>query len=296
MNVAEHPLTFDCAGETLVGVLSLPLPPAVPGKVGVLIVVGGPQYRAGSHRQFVQVARSLAAAGFAVLRFDVRGMGDSSGEARSFEELDDDVAAALGAFARAVPGLQRTVLYGLCDGASASLLYLQRRGPDPRVAGLVLLNPWVRTTAGEAETRVRHYYRERLKSAEFWRKLLSGRVAFGALAEALGALRRMLAGRRSQGGGGGAGEPPRNYVERMARAASAFDGPLLLVTSGRDFTAKEFLLAASHDARWQQVLGRPSTRHVEMAEADHTFSDLAQQREMQAQCARWLRECLASTA
>ena len=30
----------------------------------VLVIVGGPQYRAGAHRQFVQLARRLAAAGF----------------------------------------------------------------------------------------------------------------------------------------------------------------------------------------------------------------------------------------
>ncbi|KAB8057318.1 hydrolase 1, exosortase A system-associated, partial [Janthinobacterium violaceinigrum] len=58
----------------LVGILSLP---AAPGPRGVLIVTGGPQYRVGSHRQFVLLARALAAQGVPVLRFDLRGMGDS---------------------------------------------------------------------------------------------------------------------------------------------------------------------------------------------------------------------------
>jgi alpha/beta superfamily hydrolase len=48
----------------------------------VLVIVGGPQYRAGSHRQFTLLARSLAEQGFAVLRFDYRGMGDSTGAMR----------------------------------------------------------------------------------------------------------------------------------------------------------------------------------------------------------------------
>ena len=38
-----------------------------------------------SHRVFVSFARDLAAAGFAVLRFDFRGEGDSD---RDFEETD----------------------------------------------------------------------------------------------------------------------------------------------------------------------------------------------------------------
>jgi hypothetical protein len=46
----------------------------------VVIIVVGPQYRAGLHRQFVSLARTLSTAGFLVLRYDYRGMGDSDGE------------------------------------------------------------------------------------------------------------------------------------------------------------------------------------------------------------------------
>ena len=66
--------------------------PAVgkPGRLGVIILIGGPQYRAGAHRQFVHLARSLADEGIACLRFDFRGMGDSSGEARTFRFVGND--------------------------------------------------------------------------------------------------------------------------------------------------------------------------------------------------------------
>ncbi len=83
MNFAERPVLFECEGEQLVGVIALP---ELRRAIAVLVVVGGPQYRAGSHRQFVLLARRLAAAGFPVLRFDYRGMGDSTGAARTFEE------------------------------------------------------------------------------------------------------------------------------------------------------------------------------------------------------------------
>ena len=50
MTFVERALTFDCCGERLVGVLA---EPAAFSKLGLVLVVGGPQYRVGSHRQFV---------------------------------------------------------------------------------------------------------------------------------------------------------------------------------------------------------------------------------------------------
>ena len=174
---AERALIFDCGGETLVGVVSAPqAADAVAADTGVLIVVGGPQYRVGSHRQFVMLARFLADNGVPCMRFDFRGMGDASGEARDFEALSDDIEAAIAAFARELPGLRRIVLWGLCDGASAICLSL---GGNPLVAGAVLLNPWVRTAETQARTMLKHYYLQRLLDPRFWRKLLGGGVNDG---------------------------------------------------------------------------------------------------------------------
>src|ERR1700760_457890 len=116
----ERVLTFDCQGDALVGVLS---EPSAPRETGVVIVVGGPQYRAGSHRQFVLLARAIARQGFAVLRFDVRGMGDSAGSPRDFENIGEDVDAAIAALMQQVPAVRQVALWGLCDGASAALLH-----------------------------------------------------------------------------------------------------------------------------------------------------------------------------
>ena len=91
------------AQARMVGILSLP---AAPGPRGVLIVTGGPQYRVGSHRQFVLLARALAARGVPVLRFDLRGMGDSEGSARDYRAAAPDIAGALAQFFDAVPALR----------------------------------------------------------------------------------------------------------------------------------------------------------------------------------------------
>ncbi|MEJ6002452.1 hydrolase 1, exosortase A system-associated [Paucibacter soli] len=263
----EHALQWRVGTDQAIGVLSTPMTTAQPGKLGVLIVVGGPQYRAGSHRQFTLLARRLASAGIAALRFDARGMGDSSGDARPFDALDDDIAAALQAMQAALPQLERWVLWGLCDAASASLLYVQRRH-DRRIAGVCLLNPWVRSAQSQARTRVKHYYLQRLRERSFWSKLLSGKVAAGALLELARSLR--LAQTKTART---AGAPMGSFQEQMLAGLHGFNGPVLLILSGDDYTAKEFLEYAAQRPPWLEQLARPNLTRIDVAGADHTFSN-----------------------
>src|SRR5438067_4350076 len=168
--VREEALVFDCGDDSLVGVLAVP---AAAASRGVLIVVGGPQYRAGSHRQFTLLARDLAANGIASLRFDYRGMGDSSGEARTFESVHEDIGCAIERLLAGAPAIKEVVIWGLCDAASAALFYAHR---DRRVTGVVLVNPWVRTQQGIAQAHLRHYYGARLRDIGFWRKLVRAEI------------------------------------------------------------------------------------------------------------------------
>jgi exosortase A-associated hydrolase 1 len=278
----EQAVCLSCEGETLLGVLHHPQRGVPRHPVGVLVVVGGPQYRAGSHRQFVLLARHLAAAGHAVLRFDVRGMGDSTGQTRNFEQLSPDIAAALDSFAAHAPGLERFVLWGLCDGASAALLYLDESA-DPRVQGLCLVNPWVRTADSHARTTLRHYYLRRLLQADFWRKLLRGGVARSALRD----LDANLRAARSVG-------PTATHVlpfhERMQRALSAFNGPVLLLMSGKDYTAREFDDRAAAELGWRKALAHPRVTREDLPDADHTFSDDTARQAAEARTLAWLRQ------
>jgi exosortase A-associated hydrolase 1 len=263
----ETAIQFDCQGETLVGIASRPPSGCPPKFTGVLIVVGGPQYRAGSHRQFVLLARGLAAAGFAVLRFDCRGMGDSSGTQRDFEAINADIGAAIGALMAQSSHLQNIVLWGLCDGASAALLYAQA-SQDTRLKGLCLLNPWLRSESSFARARVKHYYTQRLLEPAFWKKLLSGSIGLGALGGLMGALNKM----RGASIAPRAADCEQNYQDRMALGWRGFKGQILLLLSGVDLTAKEFLEFVHLSPAWAGALTLDHVHRLDFAEADHTFS------------------------
>ena len=76
--VVERFATFECGDDTCIGIVASNADVASRADIGVVIVVGGPQYRVGSHRQFVTLARALAASGVPALRFDYRGMVSSA--------------------------------------------------------------------------------------------------------------------------------------------------------------------------------------------------------------------------
>jgi len=273
MTSREDALVFDCAGESLVGIVG---GAEIAASRGVLIVVGGPNYRAGSGRQFTLLARRLAESGVPTLRFDYRGMGDSGGDARTFERVSDDIRCAIDRFLAAVPGLNDVVIWGLCDAASAALMYAHA---DPRVSGLVLLNPWVRTTQGLARVHLKHYYVRRLFQASLWQKLARGELDFRGAASAL---RRIVADALvARGGGSPQGEV--SFLERMEQGLRAFRGKVLLILSGNDLTAQEFKDFVAGSQRWQDLLAREGVSRHNLPDANHTFA----RREWRDQVERW---------
>lgn len=281
MNYTEETALFTCDGDTLVGILATP---EIPAKTGLVVIVGGPQTRVGSHRQFVLLSRALAAAGYAVLRFDYRGMGDSEGDQRSFESVSGDIAAAIDTLQMRVPAVQRVVLWGLCDGASAALLYCHAT-QDPRVTGLCLLNPWVRSETSLAKTQVKHYYTQRLKQKEFWLKLFSGKVAVGALSGFVDKIRQSTA-KPDKSCIATALEQP--FQQRMAAAWHRFAGDILLILSGDDYTAKEFLEHANADLAWKNFANHAKLQRHDVAGVDHTFSSAASRKLVEDAVMAWL--------
>lgn len=145
-----------------------------------------------------------------------------------------------------------------------------------------MVNPWVRTPEGLARTQVKHYYASRLRDPAFWRKLFSGRVAWGAFGGLFGNIKASTTLSASTAEAA--------YTDRMAQAWAAFDGPVLLALSDTDYTAREFELHASASAAWQRALTtRPPTRHV-LRDADHTCSQPHAMAALTACTLGWLQQ------
>ena len=229
------------------------------------------------------LARALAAAGVPVLRFDYRGLGDSLGEPRDFTAIDVDIRAAINVFI-ARTGVRRVLLWGLCDAASASMMYAHS---DPRVCGVVLLNPWVHSVTTEAQVRLKSYYLGRLRSAEFWRKIL--RLEFdwrGSWQSLSGYVGAAVAASAPASG--------EHFIDRMRKGWNAFAGPVLLILSGDDLTAGEFRQLVESDQQWRALLQSKQPHTVNMADPNHTFARAAWRTEVENETLRWLGRLTAS--
>ncbi len=285
---AEYPVALPCGNSELAAVVHRS---TVGARLGVVIVVaGGPQYRVGAHRQFVSLARMFATNGYPVLRFDLRGMGDSSGEHLGYEHSRPDIRAAIDALMRLEPGLQGVALFGECASASGILFYAAQ---DLRVEQIALANPWVRTAEVQAEAILKHYYLDRLKSREFWLHVRRGKFdAVAALRSLLSLLMTYWRGRQKMGSDQ-PGATADNFdhlplPSRTAEGLRRFRGRVLFLMSGRDLIAREFDDVTQSAPAWQGLLNDPRVSRKDIADADHTFSKPEVKAEAQKALLDWM--------
>jgi len=281
--VTEDAVMIPCHGGEMVGILHSPsiiAEDAIP----TIVVVGGPQTRVGSHRQFVLLARSMCNAGVPVLRFDYCGMGDTCGEVSNYLEGVSDLASAVDFMADQIPG-RNIALWGLCDAASLLLLYMDAK-KDARVSTIIALNPWVRQCNTEARVILKNYYLRRVTDLSFWRKLLKFDLdIFSAFGELLGNLKKAYGRTAFEEINKDAlvknekmDNPvyrDENFVEGMQRGLESFNGAFHLIMSGQDLTADEFRLLLEKNSYWKSLIDSKLTDKLEVSEANHTFSTAA---------------------
>lgn len=142
-----QPLYFGPSGEALFGCYHAPVSPARNHAVVLCYPMGQEYIRA--HRSFVLLARRLARRGFAVLRFDYFGTGDSAGDAEDgrLPRWIEDARAAIGE-ARRRSGAARVSIIGLRIGGTVAAL---AAAADGAVADLVLWDPVIHGRAHVSE-------------------------------------------------------------------------------------------------------------------------------------------------
>lgn len=126
----------------LVGILAEPTSPD-PRRPCVVLLNAGLLPRSGPGRLSVALARTLVGAGFAALRFDLSGLGDSGNREQALSANDSvvvDVREALD-FASTAPLRYRSfILFGLCSGGVGAHY---AAAADERVVGVVMLDGYV---------------------------------------------------------------------------------------------------------------------------------------------------------
>lgn len=251
----EHYLRIASGDNELAAIAHFPS--GKESSTGVVIIVGGPQYRVGAHRLFVQLARHLANEGYPVLRFDFAGMGDSTGSPKVFSERASDISAAIQTLRECYPGIQSVSLWGLCDGATAAILHAGEQKDG--VQQVIAVNPWIDSYRGDRQTN-RIYYamklRGRIQSSSM------NNVLKKIANSALNLLDLIIFGY---------GNHKAPTADRVSKALEKIGRSVVLICGTLDQTAMEFhsaLRSFSISERGEKIVGR----EVIIDYADHTFT------------------------
>jgi pimeloyl-ACP methyl ester carboxylesterase len=145
-------------------------PASAADRPAIVILNAGIIHRVGPNRMFVGLSRMLAATGHLVVRFDLSGIGDSEPRVDGLAPLDAalaDIREVLDSL-QATRQIDRVILVGLCSGADQAVIY---GGSDPRVVGVVLIDPSIPRTFRYYV----HHYGGRLFRLSSWLNFTSGR-------------------------------------------------------------------------------------------------------------------------
>ena len=271
------------------GILTEPVSPNEHAKTAVVLLNIGANHHIGSNRMYVNMARAWAAEGFQVLRMDFSGIGDS--RVNDLAKENDVYAGRSMAEARSAVdflkkrGVGRVVLMGLCSGAYVAY---HTAIADPRVAGVVLINPltfhWKEGDSLEVRMRKSfgstEQYKRRLFKVETWKRIVRGEVGVAKITAELTRrigrrttfeVRALLA--RLSGGIAEATDIERGFRRLCARGTSS-----LLVLGSEDGSRDVIEEHLGKDAAAMKIV--KGFRMEVWTGTDHTFTPLRAQRRL----------------
>lgn len=273
----EQAITLqNSSGQSLVGVWHLP---EGPPRATLIMLHGWSGYRTGPHQMLTRAARELCEAGYAALRFDFAGRGDSDGdtELATLATMKADTEAAVqwcrNQFSAPI------LLVGMCSGCEIAVA-----SANSGTAGVVLWSAPIfaalpsKTTAGKKRLQNLRQYAGKLLRPATWKKLLTGKVDTGAVGKAMA------------GGGGAAqknveadapGQLPPGFRQKALDSWHKYKGPILATYGTAD------PIAADAAAWYREHCGAvPQFHWVE--EANHSYYGLAWEEEVIRVTRQWL--------
>lgn len=275
--MAERAVIFpNPRGEQLVGVYH---EPTTSPRAAIVMLHGWSGTRCGPHQMLTRAARTFCEEGYAVLRFDFSGRGDSDGdtELATLATMRDDAHAAF-AWVRTQTEAPLWVL-GLCSGCEIVVA-----AADETLSGAILWSAPVfaalPSEARAAKKRGENWrkYARKLLSPATYLKLLRGQVDTKAVSKAMA------------GGGGAAsknvesdtpGQLPPGFRRGALESWRKLQIPRLQIYGGADPITAEAL-------QWYgENSGRaPDTELIESA--NHSFYGLGWEAQVFAKTLQWL--------
>lgn len=272
------------------GVLTEPAAGATRGTPLLVFTNTAGNYRVGPNRMYVAMARKLAERGFASVRIDVSGIGDSlvwrdAAENHPYaDRLITDVRAVI-EHLRSRRRADRFGVVGLCSGAFVGY---HAALADPAITSIVLINlqifEWEEGMSLEVNPLTRRdrseYYKRRLFTKEIWLKMARGEVDVRRALEDIGG----SVVDRARGKLARIAARLPNAAARGSAVARAFDSlgergvDTLLVFSENDPGIDN--LNEKVGASLQALQRRPSFTIATVDGADHSFTPLWAQAEL----------------
>ncbi len=222
----ERLVTFENEGQKLYGVVGLPAEGTPMGCV--VFVHGWGGCRMGPHRIIVQSCRTLNARGYASLRFDLRGRGESEGDDTNLDGMISDTCEAA-KFLMAESGCKTAAVWGVCSGGNVAI------GAATLMPEIDRLICWsvlpfqthkstkddIKKTGSNAASYVKKAFK-----LETWKKLVGGRINFSLV-------RRVLFGHYAAPKDE-KGENPKDSKRDIVAAFESYKGRVLFVYGGAD--------------------------------------------------------------
>jgi pimeloyl-ACP methyl ester carboxylesterase len=276
--------------QGLVGILTEPADRGPADRPALVIVNAGIVHRVGPNRLHVRLARRLAESGFAVLRFDLSGLGDSAPRADGLvyhQSRLEETSAAMD-YLQQKQGTDRFVVLGLCSGADHAFRMAMQ---DERVVAAAMIDGYAYATPSFTRAHRRKRVGQaarRLLAPETWGRLVTGKHPLWRLLTDRLAKQSGTRDRRGDVEKFVIDLPPRDVALARTRELTARGVRLLFLYTAR---LSRMYQAAAHSAQAFPPLDPAGTLQVAcLTGTDHTLTLLSHQERLFATVQRWAEQ------